>query len=188
MHRFGARIIINCFISLSFYGTVDYFIQFSIFIFIRVCKPSGVPLVLPSTWRSKVATGDSSSTTATGKRRRGKLCRGSATPRSCATAASSPAENNPPLFAFGEISSATAHRTVATGRMNLLAVDFCFQINCTLATFSPQTLKTTQIELLLATSRSAGSRIAFARNQARRFPGIFVLEARTALKSHRWSP
>ena len=122
----SVRIIINCFISLSFYGTVDYFIQFSVFIFIRVCKPSGVPLVLPSTWRSKVATGDSSSTTATGKRRRGKLCRGSATRRSCATAASSPAENNPPLFAFGEISSVTARQTVATGRMNLLAVDFCF--------------------------------------------------------------
>ena len=57
-----------------------------------------------------------------------------------------------------------------------------------LAAFSPQTLKTTQIELLLATSRSAGSRIAFAPNPAPRFPGIFVLEARTALKCHRWSP
>ena len=94
------------------------------FILVRACKPSGVRLVLPLTWRSKVATGDSLSTTATRKPRRGRLFPGSATRRSCATPGNLPAGSNPLLFAFEETSFVTAPQTVATGQMKLLAVGF----------------------------------------------------------------
>ena len=95
-----------------------------IFILVRAYKPSGVRLVLPLMWRSKVATGDSLSTTATRKPRRGRLFPGSATRRSCATPGNLPAASNPLLFAFEETSFVTALRTVATVQMKLLAVGF----------------------------------------------------------------
>ena len=111
VYRFGKNLTSICHPILTFFP-------------VRASKPSGVRLVLPLTWRSKAATGDSSLTTATRKPRRGRLFPGSATQRSCATLGSLPAGSNPLSFAFGETSFVTAPRTAATVQMKLLAVGF----------------------------------------------------------------
>merc|ERR1711962_1114880 len=130
---------------------------------IRASKPSGAPLVLLLTLRSKVATGGSLLTTATRKPQQDELFRESATLRSSVTEGSSRAGRSPPLCAFAENSFATARRTVAMGRMKALA-----------------TLKTTPTELPLATRQSAVCPIAFALNLGPRCPETSVLTALTA--------
>merc|ERR1711962_1187014 len=148
---------------------------------IRASKPSGAPLVLLLTLRSKVATGGSLLTTATRKPQQGELFRESATLRSSVTEGSSRAERSPPLCAFAENSFATARRTVAMGRMKPLAVCFFeLTLDTSLTLISPQTLKTTPTELPLATRQSAACPIAFALNLGPRCQGTSVLTALTA--------